>query len=172
MPGLGGQPYSEEHACETADMITQAAPDFVRLRTLQVFPNTLLSKQRDNHDFAEAIEEQVVSEIRLMIAEINTRTRIISDSATNLLQINGCLPEDRPRMLNLIDGYLSLPSSHKKIFSLQARLAAFEGQYGGFSEDIYVKLMPFISKGSLDMESMPEAAIDDLIFLIRSKLMP
>jgi len=72
----------------------------------------------------------------------------------------------------MIDSYLSLSPTHKKIFSLQARLEAFEGQYGGFSEDIYVKLMPFINNGSLDISSIPEANVDDLIFVIRSKLMP
>jgi len=72
----------------------------------------------------------------------------------------------------MIDSYLALSLTHKKIFSLQARLEAFKGQYGGFLEDIYVKLMPFVKNGSLDIESIPEATLDDLIYLIRSKLMP
>ncbi|MBC2715484.1 MAG: radical SAM protein [Desulfobacteraceae bacterium] len=172
MPGLGGQQYSEEHASETADVITQTAPDFVRMRTLQVFPNTPLAKQREREVFVETTEEQVVSEIRQMILKIDARTQIISDSATNLLNVNGRLPEDRRAMLHMIDSYLALSLSQKKLFSLQIRLQAFEGQYGGFSEDIYGKLMPFINNATLDISSMPEATVDDLIYLIRSKLMP
>ncbi len=172
MPGLGGQQFSKEHAEETADMITRAAPDFVRLRTLQVFAHSPLAGQLKSGTFQEASEEQVVLEIRRMVEKIDAPTQIMSDSATNLLQVNGRLPEDRLAMLNIIDAYLVLARMPKKIFSLQARLEAFQGQYGGFSEDIYTKLIPFVTNGELDIEAMPEPKIDELILLIRSKLMP
>jgi hypothetical protein len=147
-------------------------PDFVRVRTLQIFPGTPLAGHREKGRFQEAGEEQVVSEIRRMISDIDAPTQIISDSATNLLQINGRLPEDRVAMLDVIDAYLSFSPHQKKIFSLQARLEAFEGQYGGFSEDIYAKLKPFISNNTLDIAAMPETETDALILLVRSKLMP
>lgn len=172
MPGLGGQRYSEEHARETADVISRSAPDFVRLRTLQVFPHTPLARQLEKGSFEEAGEEQVVREIRQMITLIDSPTQIISDSATNLLQVNGRLPEDRLAMLNTIDAYLALAPEQKKMFSLQARLESFQGQYGGFSEDIYAKLVPFVKNGSMDIEAIPEFEIDELISMIRAKLMP
>ena len=172
MPGLGGQQFSKEHAEETADVISRSAPDFVRLRTLQVFAHSPLAGQLKSGLFQEASEEQVALEIRRIVEKIDAPTQIMSDSATNLLQVNGRLPEDRRAMLNLIDAYLALAPTQKKIFSLQARLEAFQGQYGGFSEDIYGKLMPFVTNGELDIEAMPESKIDELIELIRSKLMP
>lgn len=172
MPGLGGDQHSDEHASETTEVITRAAPNFVRLRTLQIFPHTPLARQQDCGAFSEASESQVVAEIRRMIAEIDTPTQIISDSATNLLQINGRLPEDRRYMLNLMDDFLALTPLQKKQFSLQARMEAFESQYGGFTKNIYAELKPFIQDGSLDISTIPEAIIDKLVFLIRARLMP
>jgi len=172
MPGLGGVRWSEEHAHDTADVITRISPDYVRLRSLQVFPQTPLAHAIGRGDFQEAHEEQVVREIRTMVSEINTETEIVSDSASNLLNINGRLPEDRSRMIREIDRFLSLSPLDKLRFSLESRLRSFMGQYGGLSEDISRALKPYVKNERLTMDMIPEAKIESLIRLIRSKLMP
>jgi radical SAM superfamily enzyme YgiQ (UPF0313 family) len=172
MPGLGGQKFSDLHAHETARVISAISPDFVRLRSLQIFPQTPLAVAMDNGDFVEATEEQMVKEIRVMVSEINTETTIMSDSASNLLNINMQLPRDRNAMLQAIDAYLALSPRQKELFSLESRLMAFKGQYGAFTEDIYSELIPYISRGKLDIESIPENQTRRLIHMIRGKLMP
>ena len=172
MPGLGGMRWSEEHAYDTADVVTKIAPDYVRLRSLQVFPQTPLDQAQHSGTFKEATEEQVVKEIRIMVEKIDANTEIMSDSASNLLSINGRLPDDRPKILEEIDHYLALSKREKLLFSLKARLHSFAGQYGGLSEDISQTLGPFMKNGRLDFTGISDTNIEGLIKLIRAKLMP
>jgi hypothetical protein len=172
MPGLGGDRWSEEHATETADVLTRIGPDYVRLRSLQIFPQTPLHAAAKAGEFAEADEPQVVREIRTLISEIEAETEILSDSASNLLSVNGRLPEDRPAMLEEIDRYLALSDREKRVFSLHSRLQSFQGQYGGLTPDTAQALAPYVSHGRLDASRMPDASVVEITQLIRAKLMP
>jgi hypothetical protein len=172
MPGLGGSEWSETHAHETAEVLTKMTPDYVRLRTLQIFPQTPLDEAHRNGDFVEASEEQVVREIRIMVEETDTETEILSDSASNLLSINGRLPQDRPVMLGEIDQYLALSHREKLLYSADSRLRSFVGQYGGLSEDISGALSPYLRRERLDFSSASDSEIEGIIRLIRAKLMP
>ena len=172
MPGLGGTQWSEVHARETASLLSDIQPDYIRLRSLEIFPKTPLAKARDKGDFIEADEDQVVGEIRTLVSEIQGNTTLLSDSASNLLDVSGRLPEDRQAMINRIDAYLGMPERERRLFSLQARLSAFEGQYGGLSEDIYNALSPYISGGQLDWERISNTEAEQLARQVRAKLMP
>lgn len=172
MPGLGGMRWSEEHAHDTADVLTEISPDYIRLRSLQVFPQTPLDEARDSGEFEEATEEQVVREIRVMVEEIETETEILSDSASNLLSIDGRLPDDRAKMLKEIDEYLSLSDRDKLIFSLESRLRSFVGQYGGLTRDLSRAISPYAKDGTLDFSGIPDKEISGVTRLVRSRLMP
>ena len=172
MPGLGGSRWSEEHAHETAHVLTSMTPDYVRLRTLQIFPQTPLDEARHNGDFTEASEEQVVREIRIIVEKTDTETEILSDSASNLLNINGRLPEDRSAMLGEIDQYLALSDREKLLFSADSRLRSFVGQYGGLSEDISGAISPYLRRERVDFSGASDSELERIIRLIRSKLMP
>ncbi len=172
MPGLGGRSLTEENAVETARVLSKIAPDFVRLRTLEVFPGTGLDRLLKNGSFTEASEEEVVREIRTIVSETSCETEIFSDSATNLLDINGKLPLDRERMLHVIDSYLNLTQREKIEFSLRSRIESFMGQYGGLTEDIYSALEPYIRNGMLYTDNADDEALTDITRRIRGKLMP
>lgn len=172
MPGLGGADWSEEHAADTADVLTRSKPDFVRIRTLEVFPGTGLYNRLRSGEFSEATEEQVVKEIRIIVENIKAETMIVSDSASNLLDIHGRLPNDRQNMLATIDSYLDLTMREKLVFSLSSRIRSFIGQYGGITQDIYSALSPYLKDRTVAMHNMPDEALKSTIALIRSKLMP
>jgi radical SAM superfamily enzyme YgiQ (UPF0313 family) len=172
MPGLGGAAFSEEHAHDTARVLTQIAPDFIRLRSLEVFPMTGLADALRDGLFIEANEEQVVREIRTLVEEIDVDTEILSDSASNLLSIYGTLPRDRGRMLGEIDGYLSLGRREKLEYSVTARLQSFIDQYGEPTDDILSALGPCIENNKLDFSALQDSSLEELIRLIRMKLMP
>lgn len=172
MPGLGGQAFSEDHARETADVLNRIQPDFIRLRSLEIFPQTPLEEAYNRGDFIPASESEVVEEIRHWVQTIQGPTELLSDSASNLLSINGRLPEDRDRMLAEIDAYLGLSEREKLVFSAQARLQSFAGQYGGLTEDIYRAVAPYLSNHSLDFTGASDADLAAIIVLVRAKLMP
>jgi len=172
MPGLGGADCSLEHAHDTARVLTRIAPDYIRLRSLEIFPMTGLADAVQNGSFTEATEEQVVREIRTLVEETDADTELLSDSATNLLNINGRLPVDRKRILAEIDDYLSLGTREKLEYSLHARLQSFIGQYGEPSEDIITALMPYLRNSRLDLEKAGNQVLNEIITMIRMKLMP
>lgn len=172
MPGLGGVMWSHEHAYETARVLTEARPDYIRIRTLEIFPQTGLMKALENGAFSEAEEEDVVREIRIIVENTDTYTTIVSDSASNLLDVSGRLPEDRKKMLSVIDSYLSLTPRERLEFSLSSRLQSFIGQYGGITHDIYSALAPYIQGGQIDFSAISDEEIRQTTRLIRSKLMP
>jgi hypothetical protein len=172
MPGLGGMQWSEEHAIETARVITASEPDFVRLRTLEIFPRTGLARAVADGEFVESSEEQVAREIRMLIEHIGCSTVIVSDSASNLLDVNGRLPFDRQAMLDTCDRYLSLSARDKLIFSFSARFHSFMGQYGNVSSDILRAVYPYLEDGAIDIARADDAEIVRITRLIRSKLMP
>jgi len=172
MPGLGGTKYSEEHARETARVINAIVPDFIRIRTLEIFPQTPLAQALKDGEFTECSEEQIVRELRTMISEIRGETEFLSDSAVNLLDLFGRLPNDRRRLLKTIDDYLALSARDKRIFSFQSRLMSFQGQYGGLTEDIWQMIAPYITDGGIDARLCSDEALESITRMIRSKLMP
>ncbi len=172
MPGLGGALWSEEHAVETAKVLTEIAPDYVRLRSLEIFPGTDLAAAVQGGGFVEASEEQMAREIGIMVERIEAECEIVSDSASNLLAVNGTLPHDRERMLAVVNGYLQLSHREKLAFSLESRLRSFVGQYGGMSHDILNVVATWLTNLGIDISGAPDHEVMKAIKLIRSKLMP
>ncbi len=172
MPGLGGIRYSDEHAHQTAEVLSMIAPDYIRLRTLQIFPQTPLQQAHKCGEFIEADEEQVIREIRILVETIDADTELLSDSASNLLNIQGSLPTDRALMLAEIDRYLNLSRREKLLYSARARLQSFVGQYGGLSREIYDALSGYLREGRVNLASAHDSELEEIITLVRSRLMP
>ncbi len=171
MPGLGGKKWSQEHALDTAKLINQLEPDFVRLRTLEIFPITPLYSKWKAGEFTELSEEEIIQEERLLIENIDCSTTITSDSASALLtDIWGTLPPDKEKILRTIDNYLTLSPHEKLEFSLQQRLDAYKHQYSAASPEIERKLhrlSNFLKKDAQYYEKLKK-----LIKFIRSLLIP
>ncbi|NLV68305.1 MAG: radical SAM protein [Spirochaetes bacterium] len=172
MPGIGGMELSGQHGAGTARTLSSMNPDFVRLRTLEIFPGTGLSNLAASGKFTEATEEQVVREIRTIILDTECETEIVSDSATNLLEINGRLPRDRKFMLEQIDSYLSLGRREKLEFSFNSRIQSFIGQYGGLTADMYSLIARGVTDGMLDASVFSDSELLSITRLIRNRLMP
>ncbi|HQO02630.1 MAG TPA: radical SAM protein [Spirochaetota bacterium] len=172
MPGLGGSALSVRNAADTARVLTAIGPDFIRIRSLEIFPRTPLEEMRDSGGFTEASEVEVVREIRTLVEHINCDTQLLSDSASNLLAVNGDLPDDRKRMLGVIDAYLAMALREKLEFSLRSRLESFLGQYGGPTEDIIEAIRPMLKGSMLEFSRVSDGEIVAATRLIRGKLMP
>jgi hypothetical protein len=123
IPGLGGTKWSGEHAQETARVINQINPQFVRLRSLHVVRDTDLYELMRKGEFIPLGDEEVVREIRMFIENLEgIATTLVSDHILNLLEeLEGKLPADKEKMLSLIDRYFALPSQDRIIFRLGRR---------------------------------------------------
>jgi biotin synthase-like enzyme len=126
MPGLGGKGMWREHAIETANVLNQIDPDFIRLRTLKVLPIMPLYHKITTGELELLSDDGIVVELRLLIENLEgIHSRFTSDHILNLLQeLDGDFPNAKPKMLAIIDGYLALDESERENFRL--------GRRGGF----------------------------------------
>lgn len=127
MPGLGGKTMSEGNAVETARVLNEVNPDFIRIRSTSVRPGTPLFEKMQNGEFSPLTEAETVDELRLLLNNLQgIDSTIISDHMMNLLQeIEGKLPEDKQKMLDIIDRFLALSDEEKTLFQVGSRLGVF-----------------------------------------------
>jgi radical SAM superfamily enzyme YgiQ (UPF0313 family) len=124
MPGLGGKKWSKEHALATADALNQINPDFIRLRTLRVPPRIELHDDLVSGAFEKLSDDETAEEIRLFIESLEgIESYVASDHIMNLIEtVSGKLPEDKEKMLAILDDYLDLTSREKMLYRLCRRM--------------------------------------------------
>jgi radical SAM superfamily enzyme YgiQ (UPF0313 family) len=126
MPGLGGKKMSQEHARETARVLNEIAPDHVRLRSLHVSPAMPLWAELQNADFELQTEDETVKEIAVFIENLQVTSYLTSDHILNLLmEVEGKMPDDKEKCLNIIDEYLSLPDGERLNFKIGRRAGLY-----------------------------------------------
>lgn len=100
--GLAGPERWEEHALESASMISEMQPSYVGLLTLMVDPAAPIYDEITAGRFKILSAEEVLAETMLMLKNINvTRTCVFrSNHASNYVSLKGELPTDKDRMVN------------------------------------------------------------------------
>lgn len=122
MPGLGGRSMSGEHARETARVLNEIDPDYIRLRSLHVSPAMSLWERVQNRDFEPLTEDEVVREIGVLIDNLEVTGYLKSDHTLNLLmEVSGKMPEAKEKCLSIINRYLSLPDEERLNFRFGRR---------------------------------------------------
>jgi radical SAM superfamily enzyme YgiQ (UPF0313 family) len=126
MPGLGGRKMSQEHARETARVLNEIDPDYIRLRSLHVSPPIPLWNKLQDGDFEMQTEDEVVEEIAVFIENLQVTSYLKSDHILNLLmEVEGKLPEDKAKCLNIINRYLSLSDEERINFKVGRRTGLY-----------------------------------------------
>jgi radical SAM superfamily enzyme YgiQ (UPF0313 family) len=123
MPGLGGKSMWREHAIETARVLNQIDPDFIRVRTLKVLKIMPLYRKIESGELELLSDDEIVAEERLLIENLDgIHSRLVSDHILNLLEeLEGDFPEAKDRMLATIDRYLALDRAERENFRLGRR---------------------------------------------------
>jgi hypothetical protein len=127
MPGLGGRKMSLKHMRETASVLNQINPDFIRIRTLQVSSNMPLWAKVESGEFELQAEDEIVEELGDLIESLDITSEIKSDHIMNLLpDVEGKFPEAKQACLEVIRRYLSLPAGEKLNYRLGRRAGYYE----------------------------------------------
>ena len=124
MPGMGGREYARDSALDTADALNQIGPDFIRIRSMALAENLEMYEDYEKGILTRPNDIETIQEIRLFIENLEGIHSVVdSDHILNiLLELRGRLPEDKPRMLGLIDRFLDLPKEQQDVFRLGRRL--------------------------------------------------
>ena len=150
MPGIGGRTLSEEHAIETARLLNIIKPDFIRVRTFAMHPESPMQTMVQEGTFFPMTDEEIVAEIRLLVAnldEIHSYFSCADFSLNLLMQVDGYLDEKKKSMLEELDKFLSLTEKQKQVYSF-VRRASF-GYYPVdvvYDEDLLKQVLPEIEK--------------------------
>ena len=105
--GAGGIARSTEHALESAKLATAMSPKFLSALTLTVVPGTPQAKLEETGRFELPEIEGLLAELRTFVAEAAPRDAIFrTNHASNYLPVQGRLPRDRDRLLEILDAAL------------------------------------------------------------------
>jgi hypothetical protein len=158
MPGLGGREMWRQHAVETARVLNQINPHFIRLRSLRVPQRVPLHARLKDGSFHMLTDDELAEEIRVFIEHLDGITSTLtSDHIMNLLEeVSGKLPEDKTRMLAVIRAYQELPDSERLIYRVGRRGGAFRSTRDLVSDPAtYRKIQQMIAE--LQQREGPEA---------------
>jgi len=152
MPGLGGQRWSREHAIETARVLNEINPDHIRLRTLSVRRGTTLYELMQQGEFHPIGDEEILKEIRLFMANLDgIESRIVSDHILNLLEeLKGKLPEDKEKLLGIIDRYFEMAEEDRLVFRLGRRRGIYRSLDDLSEQGTYLQLRQAVERYQLE----------------------
>jgi len=105
--GIGGRDMSDEHATETARILTEIDPDYAGALTVMVKPGTALHEAVQEGAFELPDTFQCLSELARMIGESHmTKCFFASNHASNYLPIRAHLPEDKEQTVALLNSVI------------------------------------------------------------------
>jgi radical SAM superfamily enzyme YgiQ (UPF0313 family) len=125
--GLGGKRWWRQHAEETARVLNQIDPDFIRIRTLNARPGTPMYEKLERGEWQRLNDEEMIVEEQLLLESLDgINSTFASDHMVNLLmELNGKFPEDKAKLLAIVERYLQLPPEEKRHFSVGRRLGNY-----------------------------------------------
>lgn len=102
--GAGGTERSAEHALGSARLATAMDPEYLAALTLTVVPGTPLARTMDRLGWELPDIYGLLSELKVFVEEARpSRAMFRTNHASNYLPLGGTLPEDGPRIAQVID---------------------------------------------------------------------
>jgi radical SAM superfamily enzyme YgiQ (UPF0313 family) len=159
MPGLGGRRWSESHVRETARVLNEIDPAFIRIRSFQAYEAMPMWQRIEHGGFELLREDEVVEEIGALIERLECSSVVKSDHMMNILmEVEGKLPEDKQKMLALVHRFTSLPEREKLDFMVGRRLGWYRSlddlQVAARRDKVDQALRHFRAEGHEDFESI------------------
>ena len=97
----------EEHAHESARLITEMDPAYLSMLTMTIIPGTPLARMAEKGKYELPPVQGLLWELRTMVDESRpTRALLRTNHASNYLPIEGRLPRDREKIVGSIDAAL------------------------------------------------------------------
>jgi hypothetical protein len=115
-------------------------------------------------------DDEIVDEMRLFIENLSCRSRVVSDHVSNLLDIEGQLPDDKEEMLEAIDRYRALSPMEKLRYELERRLHCYLGTHGMPGEALREMVNEAVE--SIEAESPDaRAKVEEITSALKAKFM-
>ena len=109
--GLGGRERLEQHAAESARVLSAISPEFIRLRTYYPVPQAPLYEDIQSGRFELPGPLEALRELKILIENLEARSMLLSDHVSNYVNLSGRLPDDRPELLAELETALAADES-------------------------------------------------------------
>ncbi|MFP3871689.1 MAG: radical SAM protein [Candidatus Natronoplasma sp.] len=113
MPGLGGKEYSEKHAMNTAKVLNQIDPDYIRMRPLSIHPDTELQKKVERGGFELNSDLERLEEVGIIVKNLEVTSKLCFDHGWNRWRNK----DGRPLFKRDYEGY-KLPEKRDHLLAL------------------------------------------------------
>jgi radical SAM superfamily enzyme YgiQ (UPF0313 family) len=107
--GIGGKDLSQEHAKETARVLNEVDPHFIRFRTLNILPNTPLFQEVREGRFNLLTPFEIIREQREIVESLDVHSEIFNDHVSDYVDFEAKFPEDKEITVKLLDRILADP---------------------------------------------------------------
>lgn len=123
MPDLGGRFMSEEHALNTAKVLNDINPDYIRMRPLALIKGVGLYEKYENGEFQLSSPHERLEEIKTIVESLSVSSKLCFDHRMNGWRNKSGrslfkksyegykLPEEKDRVLGLIEEGLEVDES-------------------------------------------------------------
>jgi radical SAM superfamily enzyme YgiQ (UPF0313 family) len=106
--GLGGRENSLRHARATAAALNRMQPRLLSALRVVPVPGTLLFQWVEQGQFQLPTEYEIVRELRELVAHLNLDATVFrANHSSNIIPLEGRLPQDQVRLLTELDHLLS-----------------------------------------------------------------
>jgi radical SAM superfamily enzyme YgiQ (UPF0313 family) len=165
MPGLGGKAMWKEHAVETAKVLNQINPDFIRVRTFKALRVMPIYRKIEAGELELLNDDEIIAEERLLIENLNGITsHFVSDHILNLLEeLDGKFPEAKEKMLAVIDRYLALSREDRNNFRLGRRAGYYRALDDMGNPDLYARVNLIVQRIELENPGGFDSVISELM---------
>ena len=103
LAGISGAGYGESGAKITANICNQLHPLLIGINMLTVYPDSGLFLEIKQGNWQEESELEKYREARVLVENLHIETVFAALGASNAFQINGKLPEDKEKLLYILD---------------------------------------------------------------------
>ena len=106
--GLGGKRYSAEHIRDTIKALNRMQPRYVSFLSLMLIPGTPLYEEAEKGIFKELNSDELLREACEIIRGLELKKAIFrSNHASNYLALEGRLPQDKEKLVVMLEGAMS-----------------------------------------------------------------
>lgn len=107
LTGISGAGRAEIGAKETAKVFNQLHPRIIESSMLTIYKNSELYEEIQKGNWREESEIEKLIELKILIENLKITTRIVTDGASNLIQVRGNLPKDKEKLIKHLQYQIS-----------------------------------------------------------------
>ena len=103
LTGISGAGRGEYGGRETAKVFNQLHPQIIESSMLTIYETSELYQEIQKGNWKEESELEKLAELKALIENLPIQTRIVTDGASNLIQVRGNLPADKEKLVKYLE---------------------------------------------------------------------